>query len=203
MDCSRPKTRNPDEWLECAPEFSAAMAAQFRDWILSAEPDLTEAIKWNMLCFSGRKLVCGISACQRHLGVAFFRGVELADPSKLLVPAENNTSILSMRVTSLDQVDVRAFRGLLRAAVELDAEPILSLPPKVKREPWPVPDFFTEALKSNKRAAAGFAALKPTYQREYLVWLTTAKRDETRNSRLKQTLKALAAGLKWIDRKKA
>ena len=203
MDCRRPQTRNPDAWLEDAPAFSAAMAAQFRDWILSAEPDLSEAIKWNMLCFSGRKLVCGLSACQRHLGVAFFRGVELPDPARLLVPAENNTSILSMRVTAIEQVDVRAFKALLRAAVALDADLAAPLPPKIKREPWPMPDFFAKALKANKKAAAGFAGLKPTYQREYLVWVSSAKREETRAERVKQTLKALAAGLKWIDRKSA
>src|SRR5687767_10997532 len=105
MDCNRAKTRDPDEWLDLAPEFSRPMAVRFREWINSWEPDLNEVIKWNILCFTGRKLVCGLSACRRHLGVAFFRGVELPDPAKLLVPAENNTSILSMRVTSLDEVD--------------------------------------------------------------------------------------------------
>ena len=67
--------------------------------------------------------------------------------------------------------------------------------------PWPVPDFFRDALKKNKKAAGNFAAFAPTYQREYLVWLTTAKREETRARRLEETLKALAAGRKWIDRK--
>lgn len=201
MDVTRSKTRDPDEWLECAPEFSAPLAAQFRDWILSSEPDLSEAIKWNMLCFSGRKLVCGLSACQKHLGIAFFRGVELSDPAKLLIPAENNTSILSMRITSLDQVDVRAFKSLLRAAVALDEDPAIPPPPKVKREPWPMPDFFAKALKTNRKATAFFAELKPTYQREYLVWVSSAKREETRQGRVEQTLKALAAGRKWMDRK--
>ena len=37
---------------------------------------------------------------------------------------------------------------------------------------------------------------------EYLVWLTSAKRDETRNDRLAQTLAALTTGRKWIDRKR-
>jgi uncharacterized protein YdeI (YjbR/CyaY-like superfamily) len=189
--------------MESAPAFSAPMAAQFRDWILSTEPDLSEAIKWNMLCFSGRKLVCGLSACQKHLGVAFFRGVELPDPAKLLVPADNNTSILSMRVTAIGQVDVRAFKVLLRAAADLDADLAAPPPPKIKREPWRMPDFFAKALKGNRKAASGFAALKPTYQREYLIWVSSAKRDETRAERVKQTLKALAAGLKWIDRKSA
>ncbi len=204
MDCSRAKTKDPDEWLELAPAFSQPIAAVLRDWIQRWEPDLSETIKWNMLCFTGRKLVCGLSACQRHLGLAFFRGTELSDPAGLFNQGdENNISILSIRLTTLDGFNREAFRALLRAATALDAEPALPPPPKVKREPWPVPDFFAEALRKNKKAAAGFAAFAPTYQREYIVWLTTAKREETRAQRLAQTLKALAAGRKWLERKLA
>lgn len=175
-----------------------------RDWIQRWAPDLTEAIKWNMLCFSGRRLVCGLSACQKHLGMAFFRGTELPDPARLLrLGAETNTAILSLRVTTLEGFNHEALRALVHAAVMLDAEPALPPPPKVKREPWPMPDFFAKALQENKQAAAGFASFAPTYQREYIVWLSTAKRDATRARRLAETLAALAAGRKWIDRKQA
>ena len=47
-----------------------------------------------------------------------------------------------------------------------------------------LPPFFAKALKDNKKAAAFFASLAPTYQREYLVWVSTAKREETREQRL-------------------
>jgi uncharacterized protein YdeI (YjbR/CyaY-like superfamily) len=111
--------------------------------------------------------------------------------------------IRTVRLTTLDKLDDTALKRLLRAAVELDSRPdIPPLPPR-KREPWPMPDFFTKALQANKKAAAFFASLAPTYQREYLVWLTTAKREETRAQRLAQTLAALAAGHKWAQRKQA
>ena len=55
MDCARTSTRDPETWLDLAPEFSQAMARQVRGWIQRWEPDLTESIKWNVLCFSGRK----------------------------------------------------------------------------------------------------------------------------------------------------
>jgi len=35
------------------------------------------------------------------------------------------------------------------------------------------------------------------------VWVSTVKREETCEQRLAETLRALAAGRKWIDRKKA
>lgn len=203
MDVRRSPTKDPIEWLETGPEFSWPMANQLREWILEWEPDLTESIKWNMLCFSGRKLVCGISACQKHLGVTFFRGTELADPRSLFTPGgENNTNIRGMRFTTLDDFDRGVFRDLLHAAVELDSEPSLPPLPKKKRKPFPMPDHFAKALAKNKVAANFFASLAPTYQREYIVWLTFVKLPETRERRLKETLAALTAGRKWAQRKR-
>lgn len=202
MDCSRARTKNPSEWLELCPDFSKPMAEQLTDWILTWEPDLCESIKWNMLAFTGRKLVCSLSGCQKHLGVVFFRGTELPDPAKLFDEGgENNTNIRSVRITSLDTLDHAALRALLRAAVELDADPMIAPVPKVKRKPWPMPAFFKKALAENQAAAENFKNLSSTCQREYLVWLTTAKLQETRQRRLKETLAALDRGRKWAQRK--
>jgi hypothetical protein len=206
MDCSRARTKDPGEWLQTCPDFSQPLAEQMVEWFLHWEPDLTESIKWNMLCFSGRKLVCGLSACQQHLGVTFFRGTELPDPMQLFSPAgEGNTNIRSVRVALLETLNRAALRDLLHAAVALDADSTLPPPPKVKRQPWPMPAFFKQALAKprNRAAAAAFQRISPSCQREYLVWLTTAKRPETRARRLAETLAALATGRKWAQRKLA
>ncbi|MEK7780358.1 MAG: YdeI/OmpD-associated family protein [Verrucomicrobiota bacterium] len=206
MDCSRAKTHDPGEWLELAPDFSRPLAEQLVELILNFEPDLAESIKWNMLCFSGRKLVCGLSACQKHVSVAFFRGTELSDPAGLFEPGSaGNTNIRSIRLTTLEGFNRRAFQTLLHGAVELDADPTIPPAPKVKRKPWPMPKFFKEALAQRKHRAAAenFRSLSPTCQREYLVWLSTAKLPETRARRLQQTLAALRQGRKWAQRKAA
>src|SRR3954463_6603868 len=101
MDVRRAKTTDPDEWLEAAPDFSRPLAADLREWIFRTAPDLTESIKWNCLCFTGRKLVCGLSPCKKHLGIVFFRGTELPDPARLFSGGEGNTNIRNIRLTSL------------------------------------------------------------------------------------------------------
>jgi uncharacterized protein YdeI (YjbR/CyaY-like superfamily) len=203
MDCSRTPTRDPETWLDLAPEFSQTMTRQVRAWIQRWEPDLTESIKWHMLCFSGRKLVCGLSACKRHLGISFFRGTELREMTNLFDGGENNTSIQSIRVTSLDQLDTQAFRRLLHAAVALDADETTRPPPPKKRAEWPMPAALAKALKKNPAAAAGFKSLSVSCQREYKVWISTAKQEETIQRRVKETLRALAKGKKWAQRKEA
>jgi len=204
VDCSRARTKDPSEWLELCPAFSRPLVEQVTDWILCWEPDLRESIKWNMLCFTGRKLVCGLSGCLHHLGLTFFRGTELPDPSRLFNDSGvNNTNIRSIRLSTLDGFNQRALRELLHAAVELDSDPMIPAVPKVKRRPWPVPPFFKAALatRENRAAAENFKKLSATCQREYLVWLTMAKRPETREKRLRETLAALARGRKWAQRK--
>ncbi|MBK8036492.1 MAG: YdeI/OmpD-associated family protein [Verrucomicrobiaceae bacterium] len=201
MDCSRTPTRDPETWLDLAPEASQAMARQVRSWIQRWEPDLTEAIKWHMLCFSGRKLVCGLSACKKHLGITFFRGTELRNMTKLFTDGESNTNILSIRVTSLEKLDAQALRRLLHAAVALDADETAKPPPPKIREGWPMPEALAKGLKKNKKAAAFFETLRPTYQREYKVWISTAKQPETIAKRLAETLRALSRGKKWAQRR--
>jgi len=201
MDCSRTPTRDPETWLDLAPEFSQTIARQVRAWIQRWEPDLTESIKWHMLCFSGRKLICGLSACKKHLGIAFFRGTELRDVTKLFSGGESNTSIQSIRVTKPEQLDAKALQRLLHAAVALDADETVKPPPPKKRAEWPMPEALAKALKKNRAAAAGFKALSISSQREYKVWVSTAKQDETIQRRVQETLRALAKGKKWAQRK--
>ena len=121
MDCSRARTHDPGEWLQTCPDFSQPLAEQVVEWFLNWEPDLAESIKWNMLCFSGRKLVCGLSACKTHLGITFFRGTELPDPARLFSPGgERNTNIRSVRLTALEDRARDGLRELLHAAFALE-----------------------------------------------------------------------------------
>lgn len=196
----------PENWLGACPEFSRPISGELQELFLRWEPDLTETVKWSALCFNGRKMVCALGAFKRHVSIVFFRGTELRDPSKLFNQGEGNTNLRTIQIKSHKEFEVLdrvALKRLLHAAVKLDAQmDIPPLPPR-KREPWPVPSFFAKALQEHKKAASFFASLAPTYQREYLVWVSTAKREDTRGQRLAQTLAALAAGRKWAERKMA
>lgn len=58
----------------------------------------------------------------------------------------------------------------------------------------PVPANLKAALARNKNAAATFEALAPSQRHEYVVWVTEAKREETRAAPLKQAIEWLAEG---------
>ncbi|CAN5357421.1 hypothetical protein BH09VER1_BH09VER1_28950 [soil metagenome] len=202
-DWRKPAAKDPDRWLDQAPDFSRPICAHLRDWIFRWEPDLEPSVKWNSLCFKARKLVVGLGAFKHHAGVVFFRGTELADEAGLFNQGEDNASIRTIRLTTLENFNHKALKRLLHLAVELDYEPKMPGPPKVKRPQLPMPNFFAAALKNNPVAAANFEKMSASCQREYLAWLGFAKREETKAQRLEQTIAALKSGHRWADRKLA
>lgn len=203
MDCTRARTHDPTEWIQTCPDFSWPLAERVREWFLEWEPDLSESIRWHMLCFSGRKLVCGLSACKAHLGISFFRGTELPDPAGLFTPAPDASNLMTIRLVTLEGINARALRALLHAAVALDADPEAPPPMRRNRPALPVPKVLAAALRRNRKAAESFEALSPSCRREYIAWVGQAVRPETRERLLAETVRALAAGKRWKDRREA
>ncbi|HEV8286014.1 MAG TPA: YdeI/OmpD-associated family protein [Chitinophagaceae bacterium] len=59
-----------------------------------------------------------------------------------------------------------------------------------------LPDDFATTLKKNKKQEEFFNSLSFTNKKEYIEWIVTAKREETRNERVKGTMERLAKGWK-------
>ena len=57
-----------------------------------------------------------------------------------------------------------------------------------------VPDYFVKALAKNKKAKQVFENFTPSHKKEYLMWITEAKTEETRNKRMETALEWIAAG---------
>lgn len=59
-----------------------------------------------------------------------------------------------------------------------------------------MPDDLAQAIAIDPRASATLAAFPPGARREYLEWITEAKRQETRSRRIAQAVEWLAEGKK-------
>jgi uncharacterized protein YdeI (YjbR/CyaY-like superfamily) len=58
---------------------------------------------------------------------------------------------------------------------------------KAPRQEIPVPHDLQIELHDDPEAAAAFTALPPSHQREYIDWIISAKRPETRTHRVEET----------------
>ncbi len=59
-----------------------------------------------------------------------------------------------------------------------------------------VPSYIEKNLKSNTGAWEHFGRLAPSYRRLYIAWIDSAKREETKEKRLREAISLLAAGKK-------
>jgi len=57
-----------------------------------------------------------------------------------------------------------------------------------------LPAEFEKALKKNKAANTYFNSLPPSHQKEYINWITEAKKEETRMRRIEKTIEKLITG---------
>ncbi|MEJ2702670.1 MAG: YdeI/OmpD-associated family protein [Sedimentisphaerales bacterium] len=57
--------------------------------------------------------------------------------------------------------------------------------------PLDIPPEFAKALARNKKAKMNFEKLAPSYRRQYLVWIAVAKRPETKERRIAESIALL------------
>lgn len=61
-----------------------------------------------------------------------------------------------------------------------------------KTEDSAVPSYLSDALRAHRKAWENFNNLAPSYRRQYVLWIGTAKKEETRSRRIREAIKLLA-----------
>jgi uncharacterized protein YdeI (YjbR/CyaY-like superfamily) len=88
----------------------------------------------------------------------------------------------------------------LKAAGRLAAPGLAAGPTSNRYAPRPsipdLPAYVAKVLKTNRRAWHHFQALAPTHRRDFVVWIHLARRPETRERRIRESIELLAAGKK-------
>ena len=86
----------------------------------------------------------------------------------------------------------------LKAAGLLTPAGLAAAPTSNTYGPRPIvpklPTYIAKALKAHPEAWKFFQRLAPTYRRRFVGWIHTAKRTETREKRLRESIGLLAAG---------
>jgi uncharacterized protein YdeI (YjbR/CyaY-like superfamily) len=74
-------------------------------------------------------------------------------------------------------------------------EPGTKLPPRKKRSaPMKVPNDLMHALRANPKALATFNLFTPSRKKDYILWITGAKTEETRDRRLETAIDWISEG---------
>jgi uncharacterized protein YdeI (YjbR/CyaY-like superfamily) len=77
--------------------------------------------------------------------------------------------------------------GLAKVDFDVEAAPQA----RPKRPSLPLPDWLKEALMADAIAWENFQKLPPSHQRNYIGWISDAKREETRQKRIRYAIERL------------
>lgn len=103
-------------------------------------------------------------------------------------PTSKWSAINRRRWSELKESGLLAPAGLAAAPTEHTYAPRPRIPE--------LPDYIASAFKADAKAWKFFRELAPTHRRQFVVWIHTAKRAETRERRIRESLAMLAAGRK-------
>lgn len=181
-----------DAYIDRQADFAKPILRHLRETMHAVCPDGEESVKWSSPHFMYRgEMLAGMAAFKQHATFGFWRGS--------LVVGKDEAQLTGMgqfgRLTSVDDLPPRTeLEALIRKAMKLTEEGVKPPRDKHRKEPFSVPQDLRAALDANPAAAATFDGFPPSAQREYVEWVTEAKRDETRVKRLAQAVEWMAEG---------
>ncbi len=190
------KNLNPKitEYIDNAPEYSKPILTHLREIIHLACLDLEEKIKWGMPHFDYKGPMCGMAAFKNHTVLGFSKESLLQDPDKIF--GEKMQAMGSLgKITKVE--DLPSDEILIRyihAAMQLNIEGKKVTKTKHPKKEILMPKDFAKVLENNESAKEIFEKLSPSHKREYLEWITSAKREETRENRINKAIEMLSEG---------
>lgn len=193
--------KNFDEYIDSAQEFAKPILFHLRDLVHDTVPGLGEVMKWNMPNFvtNANRTVCFMAAFKQHASFGFWEASKMNDVYGVLIPQTSESGMGSFgKLRSLNDLPKDSIlREYIIQAYELALTPKAKTPkPAADRAAKPItlPADFKAALKLNQTADSVYNGMSPSHQREYLLWISEAKREETRARRIAQAIVWLSEG---------
>ena len=173
-------------------EFAQPILRRLRDAVHEACPDVEETIKWGSPSFVyAGGILCSMAAFKQHASFGFWKHALVMGEGA----ERDGMGSYGKFATLSDVPPARQLATDIRKAMRLNEEGIkVDGARKSPKPPLEVPADLSAALGKNAKARRTFDAFSPSARREYVEWLTDAKREETRHKRLTQAIEWMAEG---------
>jgi uncharacterized protein YdeI (YjbR/CyaY-like superfamily) len=187
-----------DAYISKSAEFANPILTHIRELVHKTCPDAEEKMKWSFPHFDYKgEMMCSMAAFKEHAAFGFWKASLMKDP----VLAETAKSEVAMghlgRLTSLkDLPSDKKLIAWIKEAMILNDKGI-KLPARAKpvtTKELEVPEYFIKALAKNKKAKQTFDSFSYSNKKEYVLWVSEAKTEDTRNKRMETTVEWLAEG---------
>ena len=182
-----------DNYINNASDFAQPILTELRKIIASADERLVEDWKWGAPGFAYEGLVCWLAAFKTHVGINFFKGALMEDNHQLFeaLKADEKKNNRMVKFTSVEDIRADELVEYIRQAMVINES---GVKPKVVKKTIETPDYFQQRLKEHPKAKEVFESFSYSNKKDYIEWITSAKREETRENRIVQSLEWLNEG---------
>lgn len=179
-----------DVYIAKAAPFAQPILKHLRKVIHSASPEISETLKWSSPHFDYKGMMCGFAVFKEHMRFGFWK-------QDMVVGQIDNDQWGFGHIKSLKDLPTDAqLKAYVKKAMKLNDEgvPATHMVNRKQHKPIPAPADLKTALSKDAKAKAGFEALSPSAQRDYIEWLLEAKTPETRERRLGTAVEWMTEG---------
>jgi uncharacterized protein YdeI (YjbR/CyaY-like superfamily) len=187
-----------DTYIEKKALFAQEILTHLRKVIHQACPEVNETIKWGHPHFEYKnQVLCSIAGFKEHCAFAFWRSSLMKDPYQLFETGGKTAmgqmgELKDVKTLPSDKILIEYIQEAA-VLIEMGAKVAKPKSENTKTE-LEIPDYFLSELKKNKAAFLTFEKFSYTNKKEYLTWVTEAKTDATRNTRLATAIEWMAEG---------
>lgn len=186
-----------DAYIAASEAFAQPILRHVRQLIMTTCPDATEAMKWGIPHFSLHgEFLCMLAASSRHCALTFWKQELMSDPRLRANPGLPAIKRYLGKLTSLADLPADAeLTGFIKEAAALNEKGV-KLPARPSKTPARIdmPDYFAEQLAEDPQAKSVWESKSDSFRKEYLVWITDAKSDATREKRMAEALDWIGQG---------
>jgi len=186
-----------DAYITKSNDFAKPILNHIRALVHKACPETEETIKWGFPNFEYKGPMCSMASFKQHCAFTFWKAALLDEKSKLEI-GENRSAMGHIgKITSVkDLPSDKIMITMIKQAMKLNDEgvKIKKTTNKVSADEAVAPDYFLKALAKNKKAEKHFNAFPNGQKKEYIVWITEAKTEETRAKRMATAIEWLSEG---------
>lgn len=190
--------KNPkvDAYIAEAAPFARPILKHLRKVVHAGCPGVEEVIKWGMPHFEYKGNLAGMAGFKKHCAFGFWKSALVLGPEK--AKRQDAMGQFGCITILADLPEEKTLLGYVRKAAELNekgiSEPRQTKPKTKGPRVLEVPDDITAALGKNAKARKTFENFSYSHRKEYVEWITEAKRPETRQRRFATMLEMLAEG---------
>lgn len=197
-----PSKKDPrlDAYLADAPAFAQPILKRFRKLIHEGCPEVEETIKWSHPSFLYQgKILCSFATFKAHCSFGFWHQEMNKQLEKDGYQINDAAGSFGRIAAAADVPDDQTLLRYIRLAVQHTESDAPSRPrptpaAKARSAALETPPDLVALLAKNAAAKTTFEKFSPSHRKEYIEWITEAKRPETREKRLAQTIEWLAEG---------